>query len=518
MCLPNGKEVDEKDPEALPATSTADDDEESDELNKAKFTDDNEEDAPSSPGCSCKRVVSFYWTYEFLILAVIAILLARAYPPLGAIYLAPQITSTWIAVFIIFLLSGLNLKTEEFKNALKQIYFNVYVQVYSFAVVSSVVFGISRALAKASVISQDLADGMVICACLPMTINMVIVFTRAAEGDEAASIFNASFGNLIGAFVSPALILGYLGRQGNLDLLDVFYKLAMRVLLPIAIGQILRNLFTRVKELVKKYKAYVGRIQQYCLIFVIYTTFCKTFMEGMGASIGSIFIVIVFQFLLLTTLMAGSWYSLQLLFRDQPRLRVMGFFGCTQKTVAVGVPLIGAMFEDSPAVGLYTLPLIIWYTMQLVIGTALVPRLVAFVRNEEVRLGINQDSDDADSPETPKESEEVQVETDEEKGEAGFDPAPAALPVVPEYNVAMPWIQQTFSGEHDSEGVNTDTDGVENLSFSELDALSVASSGPRELVIDTDDDDEAETASIQVDLDDSVSDQPVEKLLTSPDE
>jgi hypothetical protein len=49
-----------------------------------------------------ERAISFNWLNEFLILAVIAILLAKAYPPLGAEYLQPQITAKWIAVIFIF--------------------------------------------------------------------------------------------------------------------------------------------------------------------------------------------------------------------------------------------------------------------------------------------------------------------------------------------------------------------------------------------------------------------------------
>jgi sodium/bile acid cotransporter 7 len=37
-----------------------------------------------------------------VVMVVIALLLAKAYPPLGADYLQPQITSTWIAVIFIF--------------------------------------------------------------------------------------------------------------------------------------------------------------------------------------------------------------------------------------------------------------------------------------------------------------------------------------------------------------------------------------------------------------------------------
>lgn len=48
------------------------------------------------------RWCAFYRTNSFLILVICATLLAYAYPPLGAIYLAPQITATWIAVMFIF--------------------------------------------------------------------------------------------------------------------------------------------------------------------------------------------------------------------------------------------------------------------------------------------------------------------------------------------------------------------------------------------------------------------------------
>ena len=65
---------------------------------------------------------------------------------------------------------------------------------------------------------------------------------------------------------------------------------------------------------------------------------------------------------------------------------VMGLFGCTYKSVAIGIPLINAIYEENPLVGFYTLPLLIWYPMQLIIGTFLSPRLSKFVEEEEERL------------------------------------------------------------------------------------------------------------------------------------
>jgi hypothetical protein len=76
------------------------------------------------------------------------------------------------------------------------------------------------------------------------------------------------------------------------------------------------------------------------------------------------------------------------LFPDLPKLRVFGLFGCSHKTIAMGIPLIDAMYGKSPAVGLYTLPLLVWYPMILVIGSMLVPYLSKFVETEEERLAL----------------------------------------------------------------------------------------------------------------------------------
>ena len=59
----------------------------------------------------------------------------------------------------------------------------------------------------------------------------------------------------------------------------------------------------------------------------------------------------------------------------------------------MGVPLIGAIYENDPRVGLYTLPLLIFYPLQLVVGAFLVPRLKNFLAEEKKRLGITDDDD-----------------------------------------------------------------------------------------------------------------------------
>ena len=314
-------------------------------------------------------------------------------------------------------MAGLGLKTEELSNAFKQIKFNLFVQVFNFGVVSATIFGVSRLLIEVGALGQALADGMVVCASLPLTINMVCVLTKSSGGDEASAIFNAAFGNMLGVFLSPVLILGYLGVTGGVNLGEVFYKLTLRVLVPVVIGQLLQKFSKTVVAFVKQHKPKFKNLQQYTLVFIVYTVFCRTFESESQSDIEDIFIMIACQFVLLTFLMCASWVSLGFFFSKSPELRVMGLFGCTHKTVAMGVPLINAIYEDSPFVGQYTLPLLIWHPMQLLLGSLLVPKLLAFVERENERLGTNKDA--ASSVNQSNEDERK----DEELAQAGGEEA-----------------------------------------------------------------------------------------------
>jgi sodium/bile acid cotransporter 7 len=43
-----------------------------------------------------------------------------------------------------------------------------------------------------------------------MTINMIVVLTKAAGGDEASALINSTLANLIGVFITPALLFMYM--------------------------------------------------------------------------------------------------------------------------------------------------------------------------------------------------------------------------------------------------------------------------------------------------------------------
>lgn len=339
--------------------------------------------------------ISNLWnTHSFLTMVIIAIIAASIYPPLGAEYVYPEYTATWGAVLFIFVLAGLKLKTEELGRAFQRIRFNAFVQIFNFMFDSSIIYVVSRSLEHVGALDAALADGMVIASCLPLTINMVLVLTSSAGGDESAAVFNAAFGNLVGVFLTPALIFMYIGVDSDVELAEVFFKLGCRVVLPLFVGQLLRNYYKPAVEWSKKHAKVLKKVQEGTLSFIVYTVFCKTFESDSDATFVDAIVMIAVIFVMLCTLMAVSWFVLGQAFKNEPKLRVMGLFGCTHKTVAMGVPLINAIYEDNDNVGLYTLPLLVWHPMQLFIGSTITSKLNSFVEREEMRLGLNEKSEE----------------------------------------------------------------------------------------------------------------------------
>jgi solute carrier family 10 (sodium/bile acid cotransporter), member 7 len=374
------------------------------EIENGTVVNESATEPPTCPTWCCQHVASCGKEHTFVLCVVLAVFCAWIYPKFALNYLHPELTASWIAVVVIFVCAGLNLKTSALTKALWNVQFNAVVQTFNFLIVSGVVFGVTRALIALDWIQNPaLADGMVVCASLPMAINMVVVLCHAAHGDEAAAVFNATLSNLLGVVVSPLLIPLYVGVTGNVEYRSVLVSLTLKVIVPVLVGQVLHHNVPVVHDYLKLYKRGFALVPQCCLLYIIYTVFCQTFHTAVTdneksatttITVGDFALVTLYQFLLMSMLLLLAWCMLGRLFPDEPKLRVMGLFGCTHKTISIGVPLIGTIYHGDPSVGMYTLPLLIWSPMQLIVGSFLAPHLSDFVAREQERLRCVDDSDD----------------------------------------------------------------------------------------------------------------------------
>ncbi len=80
---------------------------------------------------------------------------------------------------------------------------------------------------------KPLLDGLIILTCLPTTVNMCVLLTGRAGGNVASALANAVFGNLLGIFATPALLMYFFGTMIELPFLDMVWKLCNKVLFPV---------------------------------------------------------------------------------------------------------------------------------------------------------------------------------------------------------------------------------------------------------------------------------------------
>ncbi len=298
--------------------------------------------------------------------------------------------------------------------------------IYNFGFVSAVVFGISRALKSAGILSPYLSDGLVSCGSLPLAVNAVSVLSIGCHGDEAVAVFNEAFSNMIGVFLSPLLIRGYLGKIPGADLPTIFWKLIVRVLIPLIAGQGLRMLSLKVVEFRERYKGWFARAQKYLLVFIVYTIFCKTFKNKSGTGIGDVFTLVLVIFILQVFFLTFAWALTYVMYRDEPKLRVVGLFGPVAKTIALGIPLIQSLYTNNPRVGVYTLPILIWHPMLLVVGSLMTPVLRKFVESEikRVESQVDDDQELAEQPGDEYDEEALKQDSQVESIELHGDTAP----------------------------------------------------------------------------------------------
>ena len=282
-------------------------------------------------------------------------------------------------------LSGFALKIGELSSAASNIKFNVFVLVYNFLGISVTVHFIADYFLTNEIVSEDLMKGMVICSCLSMPTNMMVVLTVSAKGDEAVALFLATFMNLLGVFVTPLLIFFFLREEADIDFLSTYKAVGVRVLTPVGFGLFLRSRNEDTNAFAEDHKKTLVKIRERLLVYVVYATFCETFMNENDFTRSQFFVMALSQLIILLASMVIAWILLFILFNREPTLRVAGLFGCSTKTAALGIPLISAIYEDSPKLGIYTLPLLIWYLAQLIIGTMLSNRLSRFVDYKQAK-------------------------------------------------------------------------------------------------------------------------------------
>lgn len=223
---------------------------------------------------------------------------------------------------------------------------------------------------------------LITVSCMPPPVSSAVILTRTAKGNETASIFNSVLGSFLGIIVTPVLLLFNLGSTTVVPLVGTVIQLTTTVLTPLILGQVIRN-FTSFKE----HKFPLNTIGQSTLLFVIYTTFCDTFLVSeTGLNALDVLITVLTVVFLQITFMLVSFFISQHFTNSFTRGDIVSIVFCsTHKSLTLGIPILRIMFQGYPHLSQISLPLLVYHPTQIILGGIVVSQLKDWVYLERGR-------------------------------------------------------------------------------------------------------------------------------------
>jgi sodium/bile acid cotransporter 7 len=326
-------------------------------------------------------------TYWFFLGLILIILLAYFFPNVGKTggYIRSEWSIKWGCVMIIFFNNGLSVRMKDFFKEFLHIRLHILVQTYSLLIIPFIVYGFGLLLLKLSM-NKMLVVGIIMIGAAATTTTTSVIMTRNATGNNHATLFNAILGNILGVFISPAIIL-YFFQNPNLNLLSntkavenqinyssVIKGLSLKVLIPLIIGQIIHALWTK-QVIYMRNKLHLNQLNNILLLATIWSVFSMSFANKIFDTIKTK------EFFLLILINFGMYCTFSILifiiarfpihywqFSKQDTVAIM-FCGVT-KSLAMGVPLINAFFENEnhESAGVVVLPFVIYHSQQLLLS------------------------------------------------------------------------------------------------------------------------------------------------------
>ena len=308
-----------------------------------------------------RRMKRPQWLPDNFVLTLLALLvLASVLPVRGeAAVWAGHVTNAAIA--LLFFLHGAKLSTQAVIQGLSHWRLHGVVLSVTFILFPLLAWVLGPVLRP--LLGEELYRGMVYLSVLPSTVQSAIALTAMARGNVAAAVCGAATSSLLGIFITPLLVLVFMGSAlGGLHFGDAVIKVMVQLLLPFVLGQIARRW---IGQWVDKNKAMLKHVDQSSVYLVIYTAFSKAVVDGLWSqmALSQVLTLIACCFVLLVVVLSVCYWvtrSLGLNMAD----RITALFGGAQKSLATGVPMAQVLFAGTP-MGALLLPLMLYHQVQL---------------------------------------------------------------------------------------------------------------------------------------------------------
>jgi sodium/bile acid cotransporter 7 len=313
------------------------------------------------------RSLSTFRPDNFTLAIVGAVGLASLLPAGGAAADAVHV-ATILAIALLFFLHGARLSREAVLSG--ALHWRLHLLVLCSTFVLFPLLGVAARYAFASVLPDSLLVGLLFLCLLPSTVQSSIAFTSIARGNVAAAVCSASLSNLIGIFLTPALVALLMNLKGGVSP-GAVGAIILQLLLPFLAGHFLRPW---VGAFVARHRAAVGFVDRGSILLVVYLAFSEAVANGIWNVVGLgdlVKLLAVCAVLLAIVLATTTVVARQLGFERADEIAIV--FCGSKKSLASGVPMAGVLFPLAQ-VGMAVLPLMLFHQIQLLACAALARR------------------------------------------------------------------------------------------------------------------------------------------------
>ncbi|KAK5167467.1 uncharacterized protein LTR77_007166 [Saxophila tyrrhenica] len=303
---------------------------------------------------------------------------------------------------LIFFITGATLDTKVLLQNYARWKLLLYTQTLSFLMTSAVVFGLVEAVATDhDFMDPGLLVGLIFFSCVATTISSNVVMTRQAHGNTALTVVQTTVGNLIGVFITPALVVMYTSTNawyndslpatsGSSAWGEIYRRvlkqLGLSIYLPLVVGQVVRHFFpTLCKRIFVDWK--LNKIGSIALLVLLWATYDQAFATSSFSLVpGSNMVFIVFISIALWLVFFGITIFTAILWLE--REDVVAVCMCVPaKGIVMGVPISSTIW-DGMELGMQSkvqIPIVVYQGLQLVAASLLVPVFRRWIDRKRAR-------------------------------------------------------------------------------------------------------------------------------------
>lgn len=306
---------------------------------------------------------------RFILLLLATLVVATLVPASGTALVAIGWVSN-AAIFVLFFLHGARLSPRAVLDGARR--WRLLAAILAFGYVGLPLATLAMAHLLDGWFAPELLMGLLFLGVLPTTVQSSIAYSSIARGNVAAAVIAAAASNLIGVVVTPLLFALLASTAFGSVSLGGIGKVALLLLLPFALGQLLRGF---VLPTIERHATLAGMMDKLTIVLAVYVAFSEAAAQGLWSrvSVAALVGLGAVSLALLLAAFSAAW-ALGGALRLDPADRTTLLFSGAHKSLATGAPMARILFPPALA-GAVILPLMLYHQMQLMLSAVIAARL-----------------------------------------------------------------------------------------------------------------------------------------------